>query len=565
MKTPEIILNSKLRLKNSLLRFLASRKVFSLRRLRDLRPYYSQPGMRAFWRDYPNTASAPARVIIYGLRTYERYDLAVFEKVLSDVLRFKGASVQNLICEGFLASCDGATYPESHKPFCVSCAQQRAHARRLYPNDYLLMADYITEKDRASATDAVGALSDEDLKSYEFMGVKVGEHAVSSANKYFKNKIQDHSDPRFLRSLRHNVLQGVLLVMVGKGLLEREKPTHFITLHGGYSTWGPISDFLGLHGVAIYIHNKSINRVGCFYITKAGQDLSDIIAKEVWDEVKSVPLTGPQRLDLHRHLDSVRRGVSTEYKVYDATKRDEPDAKLMGLLRSKGKKKFALYPHLFWDKAFLNNYDSLGSFFPDDIEWMLETVRFFLDKKDSLLFIKPHPGENTVADFTECGAAELIRSHFGALPDHIVIVDKKYRLKSFDLMEHDCVGIVFTSTSGLEHGFFKKPVLAAGEIHYARAGAALRVSSKEEYFRLLEQPQPLFDFVENNYAVIERYAYYYYFRQQVRIPFYKDDVWLGHCIDWAPLSDYARFVREDETMSSVAEAIIAKRHVMSIC
>lgn len=553
-----------LRLKTAAMRLLIKGPFTFIRRFRDSKPYYSQPGMREFWRKFPNSPSNKARVVVYGLRTYERSDLAVFEKVLSDALRHRGASVYNLLCGGLLSSCDGASNPEPHGPLCTVCRCQRNTFEKLYPNDFLLMAELLKEGDIETARKTAAGVADGDMQGFEFLGVRVGEHAFNSANKYFRNEIQDYTDPRYLHSLRHNLYQAILLVLVAKGLLEKEKPTHFITLHGGYSTWGPISEYLGAHGVSIYIHNKSINRVGCFYITKAGQDLSDIVAKEVWEEARNVPLTPEQKQRLHAHLDSVKGGQTTEYKLYDASKRDDLDPEFARLLHSTDRKKFALYPHLFWDKAFLNRYDSLGGFFKDDIEWMLETIEFFTKQKDSLLFVKPHPGENMAADFTEYGARELIRDHFGKLPDNIVVIDKKCRVKSFDLMDNGCTGVVFTSTSGLEHSFFKKPVLAAGEIHYARAGAALRIKSKQEYFGLLADPKPLYDFPGKNYDTIERYAYYYYFRQQVRIPFYRDDVWLGHCIDWTRLADYAGFIKNDRTMNGVAEAIVGRHHVMSL-
>jgi hypothetical protein len=529
-----------------------------------MRPYYFQPGIKEFWKSYSNHADAHARVIIYGLRTYERYDLAVFEKVLSDVLRYNHANVQNLICDGLLTSCDALMHPESHDRLCSACYSERSCFSKIYPNDFLRLSEYLSKKDYANTRKIVNGLDAAGLMNYEFLGVKVGEHGLTSANKYFRNKVQDHNDSHFLVILRQSVFQGILLVLIAQGIFAKEKPTHFITLHGGYSTWGPISEYLGAHGVNIYLHNKSINRVGCFYITKAGQDLSDIIARETWEIQKSASLTDVQRTRLRDHLNSVKQGKTTEYEVYDSTKRIDPDARFMKLLKAKDKNKFALYPHLFWDKAFLNRYDSLGSVFSNDIEWMFDTIKFFIEKKDSLLFIKPHPGENMASDFTDYGAAELIRDKFGSLPDNIVIIDKKCKIKSFDLMDNGCIGVVFTSTSGLEHSYFRKPVIVAGEIHYARAGAALRIRSRQEYFRLLEDPAPLMDFIKNNYNIIERYAYYYYFRQQIKIPFYRDDVWLGHCIDWKPLSDYERFITHDRTMNSIAKAIIEGRHVMSI-
>lgn len=550
--------------KFSLIRFMIYNRFFNVPGFAAQRSYYLQFGMGIFWKSYPNRKETKIRVVIYGLRTYERNDLIVFEKVLSDALRYNGANVQNLLCEGFLTSCDGAPYPKSHEPLCVYCRSQRKHFYELYPNDFIRMADYLIKEDYVNAQKTIDTLDPCNLKDYEFLGVKVGEHGFDSTIKYFRNRVKNYNDSCFLEVLKHNVFQGVLLVLVAKGILETEKPTHFITLHGGYSTWGPIADYFGLHGVSIYFHNKSVYRVGCFYITKAGQYIADIIAKEIWEKQKLLALKEEQKTRLSNHLNSVKQGITTEYKVYDSAKRSDPDRRLTELLMSKDRKKFALYPHMFWDKAFINRYDVLGSFFHNDIEWMLETIRFFIDKKDCLLFVKPHPGENMMADLTEYGAEKLIRDRLGTLPDNIVIIDKKCKIKSFDLMDNDCIGIVFTSVSGLEHSFFKKPVIVAGEIHYARAGAVLRIKSKEEYFSLLNNPRPLYDFIEHNYGTIERYAYYYYFRQQVKIPFYRDDVWLGHCIDWKKLSDYKRFITQDETMNSIAKSIITGGHVMSI-
>jgi len=520
--------------------------------------------MRKFWKCYPNRESNRAKIIIYGLRTYAIYNLAVFEKVLSDTLRYHGANVQNLICDNFLSSCDGATLGQSDKKICKTCSNQRAYFKKLYPNDFLCFSQFINNNEQRLIKKATILLDADDLIDYSFLGVNVGRHALNSCNKYFKFGIFDPNDKHHLKVIKHNLFQGMLMVQIAKNLLEQENPTHFITLHGGYSTWGPIAEYLHNKGLAVYRYEKSGNNMGCFYITKFREDLSDIVAKDLWEILKNEDLSKDQRNVLHRFFQDKKQGISEEYKLYNAAKRNYSDEKLDELLNSKDRKKFALYPHVIWDKGYLDSYDSMGSFFKDDVEWMLATIKFFINRNDSILFIKPHPGERLSQDFTTHGAEKIIMDHFGSLPEHIVMIKGDYPITSFDLMDKGCIGIIFSSTVGLEHSYFKKPVITAANIHYKFAGVVPIIERKEEYFRLIEEPQPLYHFIENNYNIIERYAYYYYFRQQVRIPFFRDDMYCtGHPIDWNVLRNYEQFIANDKNMKHIAESIIDKKSVVS--
>ena len=538
--------------------------VLKFNEIDDIRPYFYQAGMRNYNKKFENSKNSQYKIIIYGLRTQSLSYLAVFEKVLSDALKFNGASVKNLLCENYLKSCDAAILGESHKKICKTCRKQGKRFKKQFPNEFLSFSQFISDDEKKSIEYTVEEIDHAELIGYTYMGVHVGQHAFNSSNKYFRHGNFDSTSEEFINCMKHNIVQGMITVKIAENLVKKENPTHFITIHGGYSSWGPIADYLKNAGVEVYRYIKSVNKIGDIYITKLGEDLSGIVAEDVWEKSKQTQLEPEKRRKLSTFLNKKREGNTLDYQLYNESKKQYKDEQLIKLLNSDDKEKFALYPHVLWDKGYLNRYDSQGSFFKDDIEWMLETIKFFIGLDDSLLFIKPHPGERLKDDWTTYSSTQVIKDHFGELPNHIILINNDYPITSFNLMQQNCIGLVFSSTAGLEYSYFKKPVLVAANIHYKYANAVLPVNSKEEYYDIIKTPQPLFDFVDNNFDIIEKYAYHFYYMQQVSMPFFRKDLFLGHCVDWSVIEKYEEFIEKDEVMNHIARSIINGEHVVSI-
>jgi len=80
------------------------------------------------------------------------------------------------------------------------------------------------------------------------------------------------------------------------------------------------------------------------------------------------------------------------------------------------------------------------------------------------------------------------------------------------------VGLVYTSTVGLEMALQGKPVIVAGQTHYADKGFTYQTDNAEDYLILLDQldmlslPSP--DAVE----LARRYAYLFFFRLMIPFP-----------------------------------------------
>jgi len=89
---------------------------------------------------------------------------------------------------------------------------------------------------------------------------------------------------------------------------------------------------------------------------------------------------------------------------------------------------------------------------------------------------------------------------------------------SYPLMDECDVGLVFTSTTGLELALQGKPVIVAGRTHYRDKGFTLDATSPEHFEKLLDEA--LFDPLAcvPDIELVRRYAYLFFFRSALDSP-----------------------------------------------
>ena len=513
-----------------------------------------------------NARKGEAKVLILGLRTFSAYDLSVFEKVLSDALKHNGAEVKILICDNVLDSCDvDVKGCATQKSACYVCKKGREKYKKNYKNEYVSFARFTSLEEIESTKTTVAGLNDDELINFKYLGVNLNEYAVESTIKYFRKGNFDGKSPEHLKVLRHYTIQGIISLNVAKRVIETENPTHFVSLHGCYVSWGPFAEYCLNKGIHIVTYNYIPHKMGCcsFATGKYSPpgvrlDLT-VETKRLWACFKEKELSEDQKKKIRDFLWLKKQGKTLDYKLYNMGKSSFRDRDKIRELLDSNKRKFVLCPNLLWDIGL----EMQGSgFFTDIYDWMYRTIEYFTKNKESFLLIKPHPGEASIG-YTEEGVNEVILQHFGTLPDNILFIPKDYPVTSFDLSDKGCILITYNGTVGLECSYFKKPVLVGGNSHYVEAEAAFRVNSREEYFDCIKDPKKLYDFPVNNSDLIEKYGYFYYFRLPFEIPFLRKDMWLGHWIDWDKLSNYEEFIKNDASMNHLAQAIIDKRSIVA--
>jgi hypothetical protein len=139
-------------------------------------------------------------------------------------------------------------------------------------------------------------------------------------------------------------------------------------------------------------------------------------------------------------------------------------------------------PNVAWDNL---HWRSERVPFRTMMEWVRETVRFFLDRYEIQLVIRAHPSEGLFG--TEESVGEAVADLVPDLPPHIKVILPDDPVNTYDLMEIASLGLVYVSTTGLEMLMRGIPVVCGGPAHYARKGFTEDVGDVGEYFAALER------------------------------------------------------------------------------
>lgn len=117
-------------------------------------------------------------------------------------------------------------------------------------------------------------------------------------------------------------------------------------------------------------------------------------------------------------------------------------------------------------------------------EWITRTVQYFSGRPDVQLIIRIHPGEVLVHGQS---MAEVVRQVMPRLPEHIRLIGPRDPVNTYDLMEAADVGLVYTTTVGMEMAMKGLPVIVSGQTHYRGRGFTYDPDSWVNYFKMLGQ------------------------------------------------------------------------------
>ncbi len=117
-------------------------------------------------------------------------------------------------------------------------------------------------------------------------------------------------------------------------------------------------------------------------------------------------------------------------------------------------------------------------------EWIERTVQYFMEKPDIQLVIRIHPGEALVKHGS---ILEMIKTTLPQLPPNIHLIDPHAEVNTYDLVDMADLGLVYTTTVGLEMALRGIPVIVAGKTHYRNRGFTHDPLTWVEYFKTLNR------------------------------------------------------------------------------
>lgn len=157
-------------------------------------------------------------------------------------------------------------------------------------------------------------------------------------------------------------------------------------------------------------------------------------------------------------------------------------------------------------------------------DWLTETVQRFAAEPGVQLVIRVHPGEMVAVGQP---SVEIVRSALGKVPAHIVLVPPDSPLNTYDLMPLARLGLVYTSTVGLEMAMVGIPVVVAGQTHYRGKGFTWDPSSRRAYHEIVRKllRGGAVGLARPKIALAWRYAYRFFFEYPFPIPWHLIGFW----------------------------------------
>ncbi len=153
-------------------------------------------------------------------------------------------------------------------------------------------------------------------------------------------------------------------------------------------------------------------------------------------------------------------------------------------------------------------------------DWLALTARFFAENPQVQLVVRVHPGElRSVGD----PSVDIIQRTLPDIPENIHVIPPDAPVNTYDLIQIADLGLVYTTTVGMEMAMIGVPVMVGARTHYRGRGFTIDPGDREEYLSYLQ------DFVNGTNAfsmdadrsrLAWRYAYRFFFEFALPFPWH---------------------------------------------
>jgi hypothetical protein len=158
-------------------------------------------------------------------------------------------------------------------------------------------------------------------------------------------------------------------------------------------------------------------------------------------------------------------------------------------------------------------------------DWLVQTAAHLAKRDDCVLVVRVHPGELLGAGHP---SREILHNSLPDLADRVVIIPPESDVNTYDLIDLAHVGLVYTTTVGMEMAMAGVPVVVAGDTHYRGKGFTVDPDKMATYLddidRLVSDP-PGRRLPQDQIEAAVRYAYRFFFEFPFAYPWHIVSFW----------------------------------------
>jgi hypothetical protein len=303
-------------------------------------------------------------------------------------------------------------------------------------------------------------------------------------------------------------------------LLEDAKPDCVIVPNGTIQELGAAYRVAKFAGVPVTTYEFS-DQKDCIWMAQNSEIMRQD-TRSIWETRKNKPLTEPQHTRIESLYKAKVQGDLFENFVrhWQATKR-EGSEEVKQTLGLDGRPIVLLATNVLGDSLTLGRQ----VFSTTMADWIERSVEYFSKRTEVQLVIRIHPGEILTHGPS---MVDVVNNILPQQLEHIHLIGPREKMNTYDLIEMADLGLVYTTTTGMEMAMSGVPVIVAGVTHYKNNGFTYEPQTYPEYYELLDTilSQPVkYRLGKEQVELAWRYAYTFFFEFSLPFPWRLFKLW----------------------------------------
>jgi hypothetical protein len=320
----------------------------------------------------------------------------------------------------------------------------------------------------------------DDCARFVAHGLPLGQ-LVRTSVAWFLSRGSLPDDPVVLRTYRSFLVSGLVLAEAFERLLDRVRPDRLLVLNGRFFAEAIITAMASQRGLGWTAYERGFRPDTI--ITTPGAPACDLVMPEK-DARRALerPLTPAEDGELEGYLGERRRGEGTFDRLW-TTPIEDPERIRHQLALADARTLVVMFPNILWDSAVVGMdlaFASMG-------DWVVAGIRWARAHPELDLVVRLHPAEVKLTNHpTLERMSDHIRQEMPTLPANVRIVPPESPISSYSLIDAARVGLVYTSTVGLEMAARGIPVVVGAGTHYRGLGFTIDPATPDEYWAALD-------------------------------------------------------------------------------
>jgi hypothetical protein len=418
------------------------------------------------------------------------------EAILAKALQLRGAHVRFLTCGGGLGICDRVNTWEGPPMPCRSCTKYVNDALSAHGHQWSALRDHGSDEDGWPDLDT---MSYEQLRAVTYRELPLGEIVQIPVTWFLLAEPIDR-DPLGPMTFRAFLRSARAIVDRASAALDANPPDRVLMLNGTFLFEAIIWELCRRRGIPVVTYERGHIVDSFLFALEEPAGFANL--EDVWPEWREVPLSAEESNMLDVYLDDRRFGRRASDVYWQRARFDVSDERPVG-------RRAVMFTNLVWDSAVVGQDVAFESI----VDWIVCTIDVFERRPDDELIIRVHPAEEKLSGresrvTMQAAVAERVPD----LPPNVRFVSSGDPISSYALMDGADIGIVYSSTTGLELALAGTPVVVAAKTHYRGKGFTVDVSSPAEHVTALEAMLDDPARYQPDVEAARRYAHLFFFR-----------------------------------------------------